>query len=107
LEKKARGCQEFLTRCCSTAPMADVEASVPSVRRSDGSGCASNMERDKFALHFSNASWSSGVHVVGWEPLTWVRRGRREVLLGLMPRGAIIACSSSACPGNGGADWRF
>jgi hypothetical protein len=70
VEKKARGCQAFLTRCCSTAPMADVEASVSSASGADGSGCASSVARDKFALHFSKASWSSSVQVMGWEPLT-------------------------------------
>jgi hypothetical protein len=35
-EKKARGCQGFLTRYCSTAPMADMEASVTNVSGANG-----------------------------------------------------------------------
>jgi hypothetical protein len=67
LEKKVRACQAFLKRCCSTV---DVEASVTSASGADGSGCASSVARDKFALHFLKASWSSGVRVMGWDPLT-------------------------------------
>jgi hypothetical protein len=35
LEKVARAYQAFLTRCCSTATMADVEASVTSANGVD------------------------------------------------------------------------
>jgi hypothetical protein len=34
------------------------------------SGCASRVARDKLALHTSKALWSSGVQMMGWEPLT-------------------------------------
>jgi hypothetical protein len=67
--EKARGCQAFSTRCCSTAPMADVEASVTSASGGDVSGCTSRVACDKLALHSSNAFRSSGVQVMGWEPL--------------------------------------
>jgi hypothetical protein len=49
--------------------MADVEAPVSDA---DGSGRASRVARDKLALHSSKNFWSSGVQVMGWEPLTLV-----------------------------------
>jgi hypothetical protein len=49
--------------CWSTAPMADVEASVTSARDADGLGCANSVARDKLALHSSKAFCSSGVQV--------------------------------------------
>jgi hypothetical protein len=55
LEKKTNGSQAFLTCCCSTAPMADVETSVTSESGADGSGSASRIARDKLALRSSNA----------------------------------------------------
>jgi hypothetical protein len=58
-----------LTRCCSMAPMADMEASVISASGADGSGC-STVARDKLALHSSKALRSSGAQVMGWEPFT-------------------------------------
>jgi hypothetical protein len=70
LEKKAKGCQAFWTRCLGMAPMADVEASVTSASGADGSGCACRVACDKLALHSSKALMSSGVQVMGWEPLT-------------------------------------
>jgi hypothetical protein len=70
LEKNASGCQAFSTCCCSTALMADVEASVTSASGADGSGCVSRVARDKLALHSSEALRNSGVQVMGWEPLT-------------------------------------
>jgi hypothetical protein len=59
------GSQAFWTRCCSTAPMADVEASVTSESGTDGLGSASRAVCDKLALHSLKALWSSGVQVVG------------------------------------------
>jgi hypothetical protein len=53
LQKKASGCQAFSTFCCSTAPMADVWASVTIASGADGSGFASRVVRDKLALHSS------------------------------------------------------
>jgi hypothetical protein len=50
--------------------MAEVKASVTSASVADGSGCASSAARDKLALHFWKASWSFGVHVMGWESMT-------------------------------------
>jgi hypothetical protein len=50
--------------------MADVEASVTSASGAVGSGCSSRVARDKLALHSSKALRSSGVQVMGWEPLT-------------------------------------
>jgi hypothetical protein len=50
--------------------MADVEASVTSTRGADGLECARRVARDKLALQSSNALRSSGVQVMGWEPLT-------------------------------------
>jgi hypothetical protein len=58
------------TRCCSTAPMAEIEASVTSARGTEGSGCANNVACDRLALHASKAFWSSGVQLKGCEPLT-------------------------------------
>jgi hypothetical protein len=49
------------TSCCSTAPMAVVEASVTNASGAEGSRCASSVARDKLALHASKALWSSGV----------------------------------------------
>jgi hypothetical protein len=50
--------------------MADVEASVTSARGADGLGCANSVARDKLALQSSKAFCSSGVQVMGCEPLT-------------------------------------
>jgi hypothetical protein len=69
-EKKARGCKALLTSCYSTAPMAGVEASVTSASGAGGSGYASRVACDKLALHSLNALRSSGVQVMGREPLT-------------------------------------
>jgi hypothetical protein len=69
--EKVSGCQAFSICCCSTAPMADMEASVTSASGADGSGCASRVARDKLAVHSSNALRSPSVQVMmGWEPLT-------------------------------------
>jgi hypothetical protein len=57
-------------------------------------GVPAVMARDKFALHFSKAAWSSGVHVMGWEPLTFNPEMMREIVPDVMPRGVEIACSS-------------
>jgi hypothetical protein len=65
LGKNAKDCRAFLTRFCSTAPRADVEASVTSASGADGSGCASSVVRDKFAFQSSKALRSSGVQVMG------------------------------------------
>jgi hypothetical protein len=62
--EKASGCQAFLTCCCSTAPMENVEASVTSASGAYGSGCASRVARDKLALHSSNALRNSVVQVM-------------------------------------------
>jgi hypothetical protein len=70
LEKKASGCQTFLTRCCSTARMADMETSMTSESGADGLGCASRVAHYKLALHSSKALRSSGFQVMGLEPLT-------------------------------------
>jgi hypothetical protein len=43
LEKNARGFQALLTRCCSTALMVVVEASVTTASCADGSGWASSV----------------------------------------------------------------
>jgi hypothetical protein len=59
-----------LDMLCSTTPMADVEASVTSPSVVDGSGCASRVTRDKLVMHSSKALRSSGVQMIGWEPLT-------------------------------------
>jgi hypothetical protein len=53
--------------------MTDVEASVTSASGADGSRWASRVAHDKLALHSSNALRSSGVQVMGWEPLTGAR----------------------------------
>jgi hypothetical protein len=45
--------------------MVDVAISVTSASGADGSGCASSVAHDKFALHFLKASWSSSVQVMG------------------------------------------
>ena len=58
------GCQAFLTRCCSTAPMADVEESVTGASGLNVLRCAIRVTRDKLAL------CNSGVQMVGWELLT-------------------------------------
>jgi hypothetical protein len=68
--REGEGLPAFLTRCCSTATMGDVEASVTSASGADGSGCASRVARDKLALHSSKALRSSGVQVMEWEALT-------------------------------------
>jgi hypothetical protein len=52
-------------RCCSTAPMVVVEASVTTASCADGSGWASSVARDKRALHSSKVLWSSGVQAMG------------------------------------------
>jgi hypothetical protein len=46
------------------------EASVTSASGADGSRCASRVADDKLALHSLKALSSSGVQVMGWEPLT-------------------------------------
>jgi hypothetical protein len=43
---------------------------VTSVSGADESGCASRVARDKVALHSSKALRTSGVQLIGWEPLT-------------------------------------
>jgi hypothetical protein len=63
-------CQAFSTCCCSTAPMAAVEASVTSVSGAVGRGCASKLDSDNLALHCSKALRSSCVQVMGLEPFT-------------------------------------
>jgi hypothetical protein len=70
LEKKARSCQSLATRCCRTAPRADVEASVTSANGAEGSGCANRVACDRLDLHALNASLSSGVQLMGCEPST-------------------------------------
>jgi hypothetical protein len=40
---------------------------VTSASGAEGYGCASIVAHDKFTLHFTKASWSSGVQVMGWE----------------------------------------
>jgi hypothetical protein len=52
-------------RCCSTAPMVVVEASVTTASCADGSEWASSVARDKLALHSLKALWSSGVLAIG------------------------------------------
>jgi hypothetical protein len=49
------GCQALLIRCCSTAPMVVVEASVTTASCTVGSGWGSSVARDKLALHSSKA----------------------------------------------------
>jgi hypothetical protein len=43
---------------------------VTSASGADGSRCARRVARDKIALPSYNALRSSGVQVMGWEPLT-------------------------------------
>jgi hypothetical protein len=50
--------------------MAEREASVTSARDADGSGCANKVPCDRLALHASKAVLSSGVQLMGCEPLT-------------------------------------
>ena len=51
LEKKASSCQASCTRCCRTAPMAVVEASVTRASGADGSRWARRAAGDRLALH--------------------------------------------------------
>lgn len=60
LVKKEKGCQVFLTCCCSMAPIAYMEVSVTSVSGTHGSGCTSRVAHDKLTLHSSKDFWSSG-----------------------------------------------
>jgi hypothetical protein len=50
--------------------MAEMEASVTSARGADASRCVNNVACDRLALHASKAFWSSGVQLMGYEPLT-------------------------------------
>jgi hypothetical protein len=43
---------------------------VTSANGADGSGCTSRVAHNKLTLHSLKALKSSGVHVMGWEPLT-------------------------------------
>jgi hypothetical protein len=70
LLEKARVCQPFLTRCCSMAPMVDMEVSVASASGADGSGRAGRVSCDRLALQSSKTLRISSVQVMGWEPLT-------------------------------------
>jgi hypothetical protein len=65
VREESEGLPGVLKCCCSTASMADVEASVTSANGVDGSGCASRVVRNKRALHSSKALWSVRVQVLG------------------------------------------
>jgi hypothetical protein len=54
----------------------------------------------KLILHSSKDLWVEALDARGW-------RECHEVVPGWSPHGAGIACRSSACPENIGADWRF
>jgi hypothetical protein len=58
-------CQVLSRRSYSTAPMAEVEASVTSASGTAGSGCARKVACDKLALQSSKTLWRSGVQVIG------------------------------------------
>jgi hypothetical protein len=64
------GGQPLSTRCCNTAPMAEVEASVTSASGAAWLECPSRVTRDKLALLSSKALWRPGVQESGREPLT-------------------------------------
>jgi len=68
-EKNARGCQVCRLRCCNTAPMAVIEASVTKAMGVAPSGLESMANSDRMALHSSKAWQSAGVQSMECEPL--------------------------------------
>jgi hypothetical protein len=64
----------------------------------DGSGCASRVMCDKLTLHTLNALRSSGVQVMGWEPLTLGLERMSYSGAWVAAAWTDISYRSSACP---------